>query len=574
MDFSAIEHYSDSRYSFTINEKELKVRLRTKKDDNIKTVYCLWGNSEHFYHKHDKQEMNLEFSDQYFDYYSTTLKVTGNDARLSYIFYIVDENDEGYYFSEDGVTKNYDFRFAYYNRFSVYYINESDIIGNKTFEGDVVYQIFPERFRNGKGTAKDYVNRPWNTLDLKGPNNNRIQNVFIGGDFKGINEKVDYLKDLGVDVLYLTPICESPTNHKYDVVDYFNFDPMFGTKEEFKALVDKLHSKGMKIILDLVFNHSSKYNPMFLDAIKNGKKSKYYDFYFIHDEEFKDSGVNYETFGFTDQMPKLNSNNFDEQDYFVTVGKYFITEFGVDGYRLDVANEVSHTFWRHFKHELRRVKKDVILIGENWTNAFSFLSASEFDSVMNYPFLVACKYFFVEKKFNALDFANRLNTLLVRYTDNSNKVMLNLLDSHDTERFYNFVKPNKDLYLLAYLTLISYTGMPMIYYGDEIFMEGGTDPDNRRGMDWGSKEFGSEENKLFIDITKLRKYEVFKTGDIKVFSKDDLVFIDRFNDKESFRVVINNSGKSQTFSASNVVLSHNFDNELIQNLGFVVMKTK
>ena len=150
MDFSAIEHYSDSRYSFALNGKELKVRLRTKKNDDIKAVYCLCGNSEHFYHHHEEQKMEIEFSDQYFDYYSTIIKVSGNDARLSYIFYIKDINDKGYYFSEDGVTETYDFNFAYYNRFSVYYINESDIIGNKTFEGDVFYQIFPERFRNGR----------------------------------------------------------------------------------------------------------------------------------------------------------------------------------------------------------------------------------------------------------------------------------------------------------------------------------------------------------------------------------------------------------------------------------------
>ena len=139
MDFSAIEHYSDSRYSFAINGKELKVRLRTKKNDDIKAVYCLCGNSEHFYHHHEEQKMEIEFSDQYFDYYSTIIKVSGNDARLSYIFYIKDINDKGYYFSEDGVTETYDFNFAYYNRFSVYYINESDIIGNKNFEGDVFF---------------------------------------------------------------------------------------------------------------------------------------------------------------------------------------------------------------------------------------------------------------------------------------------------------------------------------------------------------------------------------------------------------------------------------------------------
>lgn len=572
MNFSAIEHYSDSKYSFALNKKEVKVRLRLGKNDDISSVYCLWNNALRFYKKQFKNLMVKEFSDDLFDYFTTVLTIDDDDPRLSYIFYI-ESKSGNYFYSEDGFSTDYDFNLSYYNRFSICYVNSSDIYGNHTFEGNVFYQVFPERFKNGKGEKK-YINRSWNSLDLKGTNNNRIQDVFLGGDFLGIYEKIDYLKKIGIDVLYLTPICKSPSNHKYDVIDYFDFDPMFGSRDDFKKIVNKLHENNMKIVLDLVFNHSSNHNPMFIDAITKGKNSKFYNFYFIHDKKYTDSGVNYETFGFTDQMPKLNSNDFSEQEYFAKVGQYFITEFNVDGYRLDVANEVSHSFWRYFKHEVRKVKSDIILIGENWTDATSFISPSELDTVMNYPFLLASKYFFVDKKYDASQYANRLNTLLARYTDNTNRIMLNMLDSHDTIRFYDFVKPNKNLYLLAFLSLISYLGMPMIYYGDEIFMEGESDPDNRRGMKWDSSEFKSQEHDVFLKILKLRKINAFRNGDIKVYSKDNLFYIERKDEKETYLIIFNNTNSSYNIETGNVVLSNNYTNGILSEYGFIVKKTK
>lgn len=571
MNFSAVEHISDSKYCFAINESEMKVRLKVDKNDHFQKIECLYNNSQFFYKTQKSLVMNREFEDDYFAYYSVIFKCDKNDPRSSYVFLLTDEDGQKYFFSEDGLTKDYDFSFSFYNRFGIPYINKIDIKGNKKFEGSLVYQIFPERF-NCSDFSKKYINQDWYSLSLKGDNNNRIQNVFLGGDFNGITSKIDYIADLGFDTIYLTPICQSPSNHKYDVIDYFKVDEMFGTTEDFKNLVGRAHQKGIKIILDLVFNHSSNYNEMFLDALKNGKASKYFNYYCIHDEVFKDSQVNYETFGFTDQMPKLNSNNFDEHDYFVEVGKYFIKEYNIDGYRLDVADEVSHTFWRYFKHEMKRVKEDILLIGEHWTDSTSYLSASELDSVMNYPFFVASKYFYIEHKFNAQEYAQKLNSLLLRYDDNTNKVLLNLLDSHDTVRFYNFVKNDKNLYLIAFLTLIVYPGMSMIYYGDEIFMEGGFDPDNRRGMLWNSKEFDSKEHQTFKDILKLKQIEVIRHGDVKIYAKDDLLIIDRFDNQYRVRTIINNSGKDKNIDLNNIILMNNYQNKVLKDKGFVVIK--
>ena len=376
----------------------------------------------------------------------------------------------------------------------------------------------------------------------------------------------------------MTPIYKSSTNHKYDVEDYFDIDPMFGNKKIFKTLVDEAHKRNMNVVLDLVFNHSSDLNPLFLDVKEKGKNSKYYDYYMVHGETVNSDPINYETFGpDVKNMPKLNSNNFLEMDYFVEVGKYYIEKFNVDGYRLDVANEVSHTFWQNFKLNLRKIKPDIILIGECWNDASNFISRNEFESVMNYPFLLVSKKFFIDNLYTPETFAFKLNSLLARYCDNTNKMMLNLLDSHDVERYFNFVKGDFDLYFLSFVTLIVYPGWPMIYYGDEIFMEGGRDPDNRRGMVWSSSYFKSEKHTFFKNILLLRqKYSSLKDGETKIYSKNDLVYIERFNDKEKVTLILNHSGTSKNIliNKKSIVMSNLYSNNKLQNNGFVVKKTR
>ena len=272
-------------------------------------------------------------------------------------------------------------------------------------------------------------------------------------------------------------------------------------------------------------------------------------------------------------MPKLNTNNYEVQDFLLEVGKYFVTKFHVDGYRLDVANEVSHNFWTYFKHELRRLDKDLILIGEIWTNSYKYLSSNEFDSVMNYAFLNACKLFFVDKTDDAEAFKNRLENNLMRYDENTNYNMLNLIDSHDTPRFYDYMKPNKDAYLLAELVLVTHIGIPMIYYGDEIFMDGSYDPANRKGMEWDSSIYKTCYFELFNSILNLRKINAFAHGDMKLSSENKLFILERFDENEHYKVVINNTKDIVEYNKKGkIILSNNFNDSYLLPYSFVVIK--
>lgn len=448
------------------------------------------------------------------------------------------------------------FRFAY--------VNKSDIIYENTkFQGDVFYQIFPERFAAGNKN-KDYVTREWNSLDLK-------NNPFLGGDIKGIINKLDYIKDLGIDTIYFTPLTESGSNHKYDVIDYMKIDKQFGTNKEFKLLVDKAHEKGMKICIDLVFNHIGYNNKIFQDVVKKGKKSKYANWFFIDGEQPVQKPLNYKAFADFYGMPKLDTNNPEVMDYMIKVGKFWIEKFGVDAYRLDVANEVAHSAWQAFKKAIIKSDPKVILIGECWHNSANYLSNAEWESTMNYPFTNACENFYVNNTLEPKQFVDKLNGLLHRYTENNNRMMLNLLDSHDAPRFYTLLNKDKSKYLLAILTMIFYIGYPMIYYGNEIFMEGMGDPDNRRAMDWESKEFHTKEHELFKDIVKLRKNDILRKGDIKIYNEENLVVIERIIGKNTIKAIINNTEKSITKKYKKVLLQNNFDNGVFKPYSFIVV---
>lgn len=574
---AALMHSTKQNYCFGISKYSFKIRVRFDKKDDIKNVFAVYGSLD-FYKKQYKKPLEVELIDEFYKYYTGIISY--NDPRISYVILIELKDGSSYYLSEEGLSINYDFSYYFYSSFTLSYLNEIDIIqNNKVFNGNIFYQIFPERFCLGDNSKdKSYINRDWYSLALKGSNNNCIQDTFIGGDLSGIIKKLDYIKDLGVNTIYMTPIYKSSTNHKYDVEDYFDIDPMFGNKKIFKTLVDEAHKRNMNVVIDLVFNHSSDLNPLFLDVKEKGKNSKYYDYYMVHGEIVKNDPINYETFGpEVKNMPKLNSNNFLEMDYFVEVGKYYIEKFNVDGYRLDVANEVSHTFWQNFKLNLRKIKPDIILIGECWNDASNFISRNEFESVMNYPFLLVSKKFFIDNLYTPSTFAYKLNSLLARYCDNTNKMMLNLLDSHDVERYFNFVKGDFNLYFLSFVTLIVYPGWPMIYYGDEIFMEGGRDPDNRRGMVWSSPYFNNEKHTFFKNILLLRqKYSSLKDGETKIYSKNNLVYIERFNNKEKVTLILNHSGgtKNILINKKSIVLSNLYSNNELQNNGFVVKKVK
>ena len=573
----ALLHRIDSEYAYPLDEKRLVLRLRASKEDGFKVIEVFFNPAMRFIKERQVKEMKVKYIDNYFKYYEVTL--FNNFPSFSYIFHIVTLDNEEYFLSDEGLSRSYDYSLSQVSAFRYAFINPDDVIKvNPKFEGRIFYQIFVDSFFKSDSLNKDFVTRDWNSTDLEAFKDGKYHPIFLGGDLKGVTSKLNYLKDLGIGAIYLTPIFKANTNHRYDTLDYFEIDPRLGDLSDLKELVKKAHELDILVCLDLVFNHTSFFHPFFQDVLKHGKKSKYFDFYMIEGDEIKlGKSFNYFSFSESFMMPKLNGNNKDVQAYCIEVAKHYLKEADVDGYRLDVSNELPHSFWIEFKKELKKEKEDIFLIGECWYNAYSFLNSLEWDSSMNYASLFAAKEYFVNHTLSTKEFVYKLNSILVRYKENTNKMLLNLLDSHDISRFYEYLKPNKDLYLLSELFLISYIGLPMIYYGDEIFMEGGNDPFNRKGMEWDSKAFKSEEFNLLKKIYHLRDLDVFKKGDMELEEKDGLLYIRRVYKDQKVTVILNNSIEEkaiENFDINNnkVVLSNHYENSILSAYGFLVLK--
>ena len=270
-------------------------------------------------------------------------------------------------------------------------------------------------------------------------------------------------------------------------------------------------------------------------------------------------------------MPKFNTNNPEVQDYLINVAEYWMKDFHVDGYRLDVSEGVSHDFWIRFKLALRKINPEVLVIGENWLNSESFLGNHQFDGVMNYPFLSAVSGYLLRHS-NAHDTSLYLQQLLMRYKDGHNRMMLNILASHDIQRLINLVH-SKDLCLLGYAIMVFYLGYPMIYYGEEIFMDGGPDPDNRKGMRWDSKDFNDYLHETFKALLHLRSQEPLETGEISFADKNDLLIITRYNDQQIIKLYCNLS-KAKVKIKGDAIIHNKFSNNTLSPDGFAVIKEK
>jgi cyclomaltodextrinase / maltogenic alpha-amylase / neopullulanase len=361
----------------------------------------------------------------------------------------------------------------------------------------IFYQIFPERFANGNPSNDPPGTEPWGGVP-KGGN-------YFGGDLQGIIGHLDYVSQLGVNTLYLNPIFQSNSNHKYHADDYMKIDSAFGDDGVFRRLVDSCHSRGIRIILDGVFNHSGTGFFAFQDIKKNGVKSKYFSWYNVYGLPLGPaSKPNYECWWGYGDLPKLMTGNPEVRKYLFQVTEHWM-RFGIDGWRLDVPNEIPHDFWIEWRKLVKSLNPNAYIVGEIWDDAKPWLQGDQFDAVMNYKFRSACLDFFVERKTTAVEFDSSLADIRDRYADDVNFVMQNLLGSHDTERLLTLCKNDKEVMKLAWLFQMTYQGAPMVYYGDEVGLTGGKDPACRHTMLWESSEQDRNLLEYMKGLVKLRR---------------------------------------------------------------------
>jgi cyclomaltodextrinase len=379
----------------------------------------------------------------------------------------------------------------------------------------VFYQIFPDRFaRSGRVTGLNL--QPWGAT----PEFNR----YMGGDLWGVLEKLDHIQGLGVNAIYFCPVFQSASNHRYHTHDYFQVDPMLGGNAALRALIDEAHARGMRVVLDGVFNHSSRGFFQFNDLLEQGEASAYRDWF--HPESwplhaYDDSRpAGYAAWWGNRALPKFNTDNPAVRDFLWEVAEYW-TRFGIDGWRLDVPNEIDDdSFWQEFRRRVKAINPDAYIVGEIWGDAHRWLRGDQFDAVMNYHFTRPCLAFFGARTLDhpmnersgtgrvdpvdAPAFAARMTEVARMYPPEIVRAQLNLLDSHDTARFITAVGGDATAYRLATIFQMTYPGAPCIYYGDEIGLHGGPDPDCRRAFPWNDTEWDLDTLELTRKLTAAR----------------------------------------------------------------------
>jgi glycosidase len=576
MNKHAVYHEAKSRWAYAADKDTLHIRLRTGRGD-VKKVKVLatdpfnWFPDDKGGFSFDTEsmfrlDMNHELSDDLFDYWFCEIRKNPT-KRVRYCFIL--ETDEGRYrfgaFGlDDKLEPDYKKLTSWFN---FPFINEEDVFTPPKWVDETVwYQIFCDRFARVEQDGVDYP--IWDYKESKDIKNSKMSlkeplyKIACGGNLKGVIDKLPYIADLGFNGVYFTPIFEAISNHKYDTTDYFKIDPSFGTNDDFAKLIRKAHELGIRIMLDAVFNHCGFLHPFFQDVVKNGRDSEYYNYFHIlktpvlnftpGDDKLPPRlskkqmrELPYRTFAFTPHMPKWNTADPGAREYLLSVARFWVEKYDIDGWRIDVSNEVSHDFWREMCKQVKAIKPDIYLLGENWDDSYPWLNGGQFDGTMNYSLLRAAGDYISGRSDTANFISSMSREVFAAYPKPVQHVLFNLLDSHDTDRIITNCSGNTKAVILGYVILMTMAGCPSVFYGGEIGLDGTLDYGyTRRCMPWDDpvpleRDFRS----FFKELIALRKkYPSFRSTEITFLKPEGgfLAYIKRAEDEELL-VIINNS---------------------------------
>lgn len=451
-----------------VGKKELNIKIKTTTD--IKQINLIYGDpydytkisSDNYQWNKQSYPMNLRNKTNHNHYFEAIFKP--NNARCKYYFQLITQDDSIHFYGQKGIYNN-DTNLDLYSTFYIPYIHSHEIYQELDWVSSQIWcQIFVDRFSNG-----DTSNDPLNTQNWDDPKITPYS--FYGGDLRGIINQLDHLKELGFTGLYLTPIFTSPSNHKYDTINYHEIDPHFGSKEDLKELVEACHNRDMKIILDAVFNHSGHLFPPFVDVTLNKKQSSYYDWFHI----LQDDPLEYETFANTYKMPKLKTSHPQLESYLLDILLTYLRDFKIDGWRFDVANELDQQFIRNINKTIKSEFPNAYLLAEVWHDPKDYIDYDKFDANMEYEIGTV----FIEwlnKKINTDTLITRLSEIDHRTPMNHFSNQFHLLDSHDTARIINQVYKKKNKALMALIFLMLQKGSICLFYGTDYLLEGENDP--------------------------------------------------------------------------------------------------
>lgn len=474
-----------SEYAFALDDKHYIFRLRTGKGEAERVRF--------YYADRAVMTPKLQFAplpmekfrtDRYFDWYEIRLET--RFERIAYYFELQNGVETLFYYGDCYEMAGTPTRADY---FQLPFNHRADRFAAPAWTRDaVVYNIFPDSFAAGKRLA---------------PNG---APPCRGGTVRGVTENLDYIASLGFNCIYLNPIFAARSYHRYDTLDYYRIDPHMGAEDDLRDLVRRAHALGIRVILDGVFNHVSSDHPFFRDVLEKGRASRYYSCFYALPETPRLPAAGelpgYTCFSYVADMPKTNTADPFLRQYFCDVGAYWVRKFDVDGWRLDVANELDDGFLRAFRASVKAAKSDALIVGEVWENAAHYLGGDMLDSAMNYDFRRYCRRFFAEQTVDAETFDTNVSTLLLRYNENALFAQLNLLDSHDVSRFLSLCGGKTERMELAVLLQMTFPGMPCVFYGDEKGLCGESEPEYRRPMAWDASSPLEEVYRRMIALRK------------------------------------------------------------------------
>jgi len=579
------------KYCNILDDNSIRFKVSAYKN-NCKKITLLINSSNYI--------MELADSNHNFDYFQKDINWKGDDLEFCFLY----ENSlNKLYLGSSGFANSVD-------QIDLFKLRSKEFkpfqTPNWVKEG-IIYQIFTDRFFNGdpainqnfkewyyKGlnspppegkklsSDQQYYNFEKNWYDHKALKQSPYHEEgipdnfsFYGGDIAGIRKKLDYLIDLGITIIYLNPVFEARSNHKYDCTDYMKIDPHFGSNEEFRQLVSECHTAGIRIILDVAFNHTGDTFHPFTDSVEKGPESPYYHWFewkkwpLPSKKENTIPAEHYSCWWGMGHMPDLDYDksrfspqenpikniedadpNWDVVNYILDVTEFWLKDMDIDGFRLDVPNEVPFWFWELFRDKVKSIKADAYIVGEIWHNAAEWVGNTYFDAVMNYAYFKdPVILFFNLRKCSAIDFDKALKPGLMHYPVQATYVMMNLLDSHDTYRYLDIANGDLRKLKLAVMFQMTYIGTPHIWYGDEIGMMGAHDPDCRRPFNWKytQDEEKSSLREFYRALIKIRKSNpVLIIGSFRTIIAEGMIYVySRTSELDEIFVLLNNEDEER-----------------------------
>ncbi|MDO8121603.1 alpha-amylase family glycosyl hydrolase [Isoptericola sp. b490] len=402
----------------------------------------------------------------------------------------------------------------------------------------VFYQIFPERFANGDPSLDPPDVEPWGGEPTR--------DNFFGGDFAGIVAHLDHLTTLGVNAVYLTPIFEAETNHRYDAVDYFTVDHRLGDLDAFRRFLAAAHERGIRVVLDAVLNHCGIGHWAFRDVMAHETASRYAHWFTVTGfPVVSDPEPSYATCSGCWYLPKWHVDDPEVTRHHLDVARSWIAE-GIDGWRLDVPYFVPTSFWRRFREVVKGLDEDLYIVAEEWREPDQWLTGDTADGTMNYTLRDLVLAFTADRTVDATGLADGLNTLWDRLPPPARPAMLNLLGCHDTERVLTRHGGDTDVTVLAFALLFASHGAPMLYYGDEVGMTGENDPGCRGTMEWDRERWATDVYDAVVGLSGARRdCAALRRGDQRVVALGpDLVAVVRTYEGEVAVVLVNRGGET------------------------------